>query len=65
MIRCANNTFYTGWTTDIRRRYQQHKKGTGARYTKINPPIELSFWENQPDDKAARKRELEFKKFFS
>lgn len=62
MIRCANNALYTGWTTNINRRYQQHIKGTGARYTKINPPIELSYWETQPDGKTARKRELVLKK---
>ena len=63
MIHCANNALYTGWTTDIKRRYQQHIKGSGARYTKINPPIKLSYWETQPDDKAARKRELVLKNF--
>ena len=63
MIHCANNALYTGWTTDIKRRYQQHIKGSGARYTKINPPIKLSYWETQPDDKAARKRELVLKSF--
>ncbi|HZK61823.1 MAG TPA: galactokinase family protein, partial [Anaerovoracaceae bacterium] len=63
MIRCANNAYYTGWTTNINRRFHQHELGKGARYTRMNPPLELVYWETQPEEKAAKKRELQLKKF--
>jgi galactokinase len=37
--------------------------GKGARYTRINAPIDLIYWQTQVDDKAARKRELKIKKY--
>ena len=63
MIRCNNEAFYTGWTTDVLRRFHQHELGKGARYTRINGPIELVYWETQANDQAARKRELKLKKY--
>lgn len=47
---------------DIFRRTSQHNRGTGARYTKMNSPVELVYWETQSDKKTAQKRELVLKK---
>ncbi len=43
MVRCAGGQLYTGITTDIRRRLREHLSGKepGARYTRLNPPVEL------------------------
>lgn len=38
MILCENGSFYTGHTRDVKVRFSQHKKGLGARYTRINRP---------------------------
>jgi galactokinase len=62
MLLCANRAFYTGWTMDISRRLQQHKKGMGANYTKMNAPVELVYWETHHSDKIARKREIALKR---
>ena len=44
---CKNGSYYTGYTTDIKRRYQEHEKGTAkCRYTRSFPPKKLAaFWE--------------------
>jgi len=62
MVRCANDAYYTGWTTDPARRVKQHNAGQGARYTKMNGPVELVYVEEVEDHSAALKREAEIKK---
>ena len=45
VLRCADDTFYTGTTTDISRRLDEHNtKACGAKYTKTRRPVELVFW---------------------
>lgn len=40
MLRCENNFLYTGITTDVERRFNEHKSGTkGAKYTKAHKPL--------------------------
>lgn len=41
MIRCLDNSLYTGITTDVERRYEEHEKGRGAKYTKVRKPAEI------------------------
>ncbi|HQR04617.1 MAG TPA: GIY-YIG nuclease family protein, partial [Rhodocyclaceae bacterium] len=41
LIECADGSLYTGITTDVARRYAQHEKGTGARYTRSHRPMRL------------------------
>lgn len=43
IIRCANNTLYTGITTDVERRFQEHqgKDGKGSKYLKGKGPLQL------------------------
>jgi putative endonuclease len=59
LLRCADNTFYTGITTDITRRVMEHNTSTkGANYTKARRPVTLAYQENQPDRSTAQKREF-------
>ena len=44
MIRCQDNSLYTGITTDIKRRYEEHKNGTGAKYTKSKKILQLEIF---------------------
>ena len=62
ILECADGTYYTGWTTDPKRRIYQHNKGIGARYTKTRTPVKLVYLEEQPDRPSAMKRELAIKK---
>ena len=46
MLLCQNGSYYTGYTTDVHRRYQEHQKGTSkCRYTRSFPPQALAaYW---------------------
>jgi putative endonuclease len=57
MLKCADGTLYTGWTTDLERRLQAHNSGRGAKYTRGRRPVRLVYREEQPDRSAAQKRE--------
>jgi len=41
LILCRGNAIYTGIALDVSARYAQHLAGTGARYTRANPPRRL------------------------
>ena len=62
LLRCADGTFYTGWSTDPERRERQHNAGRGARYTRDRRPVRLVYIEEQPDKPAALRRELRIKR---
>lgn len=62
IVECADGTYYTGWTTDPKRRVATHNKGRGAKYTKMRLPVQLVYFEEQPDRKSAMKREIAIKK---
>ncbi len=62
ILHCADNSYYTGITTDLNRRLKQHNNGTGAKYTAAKKPTQLIYHEQQPNRSQATKRELELKK---
>jgi len=62
ILHCADNTLYTGWTTDIESRIEAHRRGTGAKYTRGRSPITLVYTEELPDKKSAMQRECAIKK---
>ena len=66
MVKCADNTFYTGITTELERRIEEHN-GTdkGAKYTRVRRPVSLVYSEEHPDRSSASKREYEIKKKMS
>ena len=41
MVRCSDDSYYIGSTTDIQRRISEHNNGTGAKYTKGRRPVLL------------------------
>jgi len=46
MLECSNGSYYTGYTTDLARRYKEHEQGSDkCRYTRSFPPKKLmTFW---------------------
>jgi putative endonuclease len=62
MLRCADNTIYTGWTLDVERRVQTHQKGNGARYTRARRPVALIYSERLSSRRAAMRREIAIKR---
>lgn len=62
MVRCADNTFYTGITTDLDRRISEHNGGRrGARYTRSRRPVELVYSEPAATRGCAARREWQIK----
>lgn len=61
ILRCADGTLYTGWTSDLERRVREHNAGRGAKYTRPRRPVELAYWEKHDDKRAAQRREWEIK----
>ncbi|MEO8508711.1 MAG: GIY-YIG nuclease family protein [Betaproteobacteria bacterium] len=41
LLWCRNGAIYTGIARDVPARFAQHAAGTGARYTRANPPVEI------------------------
>lgn len=62
ILRCSNNSLYTGITTNLERRFNEHIHGTGAKYTKIFKPIRLEFFTSYPSRSLATKEEYRIKK---
>jgi len=58
---CADDTFYTGYTTDPERRVAEHDAGEGAKYTRGRTPVELVHVESYETQSAAMSREYEIK----
>ena len=61
ILRCKDNTLYTGITTDVSRRLEAHRSGKGAKYTRGRAPLELVYQECCGTHSEALKRELEIK----
>ena len=62
ILRCKDNTLYTGITNDVEKRLEAHRAGKGAKYTRGRAPLELVYREECADHSAALKREAEIKK---
>ena len=61
ILRCGDGTLYTGITTDVEARLEQHRSGKGAKYTRGRGPLEVVYTEVCEDHSAALRRELAVK----
>lgn len=61
IVRCADGSFYTGISKDVKRRCQQHNAGTASRYTRSRRPVKLIYQEVRPDQSSALKQEAAIK----
>ena len=64
VVRCADDTLYTGITTNTQRRMDEHNAGKplGARYTRSRRPVTLAYVEDAPSRGVATQRERAIKK---
>ncbi len=63
IVRCADNSLYTGITTDLQRRTTEHNSTKrGSKYTRARRPVELIYHEQFEDRSAVSIREAEIKK---
>lgn len=63
IVRCADDTLYTGWALDVTARVKMHNAGRGAKYTRTRRPVQLIYSEALPSRAAAMKRELQIKRY--
>jgi len=62
LILCRGNAIYTGIALDVAARYAQHVAGTGARYTRANPPCRLLTKFACPNQSVAARLEAAIKR---
>lgn len=62
MLRCADGSLYTGWTTDLERRLNQHNQGTASKYTRARLPVTMVYHQEVDSRSEALKREWAIKK---
>ena len=61
ILLCKDGSYYTGYAKDVKRRVEQHRKGQGARYTRMREPEKLVYVEECNSRGEAMKREREIK----
>ena len=61
MALCSDKSIYTGITTNVQKRFEKHRSGAGARYTKAHPIQKILYTEKYKTRSAASKREAEIK----
>jgi len=62
IVKCADDSYYTGITINVENRINTHNSGKGAKYTKYRLPVELMYMEKLPDRVTAMKREIAVKR---
>lgn len=62
MLRCADGSLYTGWSTDVSRRLIRHQAGKASRYTASRRPLELALALPMADRRAAMREEVRIKR---
>lgn len=57
MIQCRDGSYYTGWTTNLEKRLEEHNQGKGAKYTRGRGPVLLKYHEEFETKEEAMRRE--------
>jgi putative endonuclease len=61
LIECKDGSLYTGITTNVERRFKEHRDGIGGHYTRAKKVVRIVHTERHPDRSSALKRESEIK----
>lgn len=61
ILKCKDDTFYTGWTVNLDKRIQAHNAGKASKYTRARLPVQLIYFETFENKIFAQKREYEIK----
>lgn len=61
ILRCSDDSLYTGWSTDVEQRVISHNARKGAKYTRARLPVVCVYSEEYPSKEEAMKREYEIK----
>ena len=61
ILRCADGTYYTGWTNNLEKRLAAHNAGVASKYTRSRRPVELVYHECFETKEEAMSREWRIK----
>lgn len=61
LLECSDKSIYTGITTDIKRRFEEHRSGKGGHFTRSRKVIKVLYTEEQSSRSEALKREAQIK----
>ena len=61
ILKCGDDSFYTGITNDVEKRLTSHREGKGSKYVRSHLPFELIYQEKYKTKEKACKREFEIK----
>jgi putative endonuclease len=61
ILECKDGSLYTGITTDLKRRFREHKNKEGGHYTSAKGVVRIVHSEQHPNRSSASKREAEIK----
>jgi putative endonuclease len=61
ILKCVDRSLYTGITTDVERRFEEHKNKKGGSYTSSHKPIKIVYIESVESRGVALRREAEIK----
>lgn len=62
ILKCNDDSLYTGITNNLEKRVSDHEAGIGAKYTRGRGPFEIVYQEKLEDRSSASKREFVIKK---
>jgi putative endonuclease len=62
ILECGDGSLYTGITTDVERRFEEHKSKRGGHYTSAHGAARIIYTEGHPDRSSASRREAEIKR---
>ena len=61
ILRCADDTLYTGITNNLDRRIKAHNAGTASKYTRVRRPVTMVYREEVESKGDALRREMQIK----
>lgn len=61
ILKCSDDSFYTGITTDLKERVERHNSGDGAKYTRSRRPVSLIYAKEADSKSEAKRKEIEIK----
>lgn len=61
ILLCNDNSFYTGYSSNVNARFNDHINGKGGRYTRLHKPVSVIYKEELANQQLALKREKQIK----
>lgn len=61
MLKCNDDSLYTGYTDSLEKRLAMHNNGKASKYTRSRLPVKIVYFEEYSDKSSAMKREISIK----